>query len=75
MLPKRFRSVVTVARARFGELCVHRQLPLGTTLSCCPHMPLSPGTLREALKMIMLIFRLSLAISTNVPFINMQMRR
>lgn len=75
MLPRKCRGVM----AGSGWLSVgssgHRLLPLGTALGCCLHVPLSPGTLWEALKMIMWIFSLSLAISTNTQFINMQMRR
>lgn len=61
-------------RAQCGELRVCRQLPLGSTLGCCLPVPLSAGVLCKALKMIVLIFSLSLAVSTNLQFINMQMR-
>lgn len=78
MLPRKCRGVVTGYAMRTGldvwrALCA-QAAPLGTTLGCCLHVPLSPDTLWEALRMIMLIFSLSLEISTNMPFINMQIR-
>lgn len=46
-------------------LCAQAAAP-GYHLGYSLHMPLFPGILWEALKMIMLIFSLSLAISTNM---------
>lgn len=74
MLPRKCRGVMSGAAMR-TQLSVESSVCTGTTLGCCLHVLLSPGTPSEALRMIMQIFSLSLAISANMQFINMQMRR